>query len=140
MWQQCKNKLHQISVHFFWWTFLSPWSKVGNEIRVGTPTGPNSMVKRTIEKIIIHPAFTTTRKDKNIGISIEMKKKISYITFQIVSSFLNYQSDNLLHLFLTKRLNYWQNIWWQIIFILFKLPLILIKNINLKGQHISFCL
>lgn len=43
-------------------------SKVGNEIRVGTPTGPNSMVKRTIEKIIIHPAFTTTRKDKNIDI------------------------------------------------------------------------
>jgi len=41
--------------------------KVGNEIRVGTPTGPNSTVRRKIEKILIHPAFTTTRKDQSIG-------------------------------------------------------------------------
>lgn len=43
-------------------------SKVGNEIRVGTPTGPNSTVRRKIEKILIHPAFTTTRKDQSIDI------------------------------------------------------------------------
>ena len=42
--------------------------KVGNQIRVGTPSGPSSTVRRTIEKIIIHPAFTTTRKDSNIGL------------------------------------------------------------------------
>ena len=49
------------------------------------------MVKRKIEKIIIHPAFTTTRKDQNIGISIE--RMISCITFEIVSNFFDNSSQ-----------------------------------------------
>ena len=51
----------------FWLGLGNETGKVGNQIRVGTPSGPSSTVRRTIEKIIIHPAFTTTRRDSNIG-------------------------------------------------------------------------
>lgn len=40
----------------------------GDQVRIGTPVGKNSVVRRTIEKIVPHPAFTTTKKSKKLDI------------------------------------------------------------------------
>ena len=40
----------------------------GDQVRIGTPVGENSVVKRTVQKIVSHPAFTTTKKSKKLEI------------------------------------------------------------------------